>query len=98
MAVRIRLSRTGKKNAPSFRIVAIDSKRPRDGKALEILGHFDPNLNPPKFECKKDRFSYWQSQGAKITTAVEKLLSRSYKFTPYKPETNVKAAEEAKAG
>jgi len=91
MAVKIRLSRTGKKNAPSFRIVAIDSRSPRDGRPLEILGHYNPSTNPPSFAVKKDRIKYWQSVGAQMTEAVKKLLEGTYEYKKY--EGSQKAEE-----
>lgn len=77
MAVKIRLSRVGTTNAPVFRIVAIDSRKKRDGKALEILGTYNPQSDQfIKFE--DERISYWVSQGA-IPTASVKKLQKKYK-------------------
>jgi len=92
MAVKIRLSRTGKKNAPSYRIVAIDSRSPRDGRPLEVLGHYNPSMTPESFSVKKDRVEYWQSVGAQITEAVEALLKGKYKYKKYEP--NLKSEEQ----
>ncbi len=86
MSVKIRLSRTGKKNAPSYRIVAIDSRSPRDGRPLEILGHYNPSMTPPSFSVDKERIEYWRSVGAQTTKAVEKLLRGEYKYEKYKPK------------
>ncbi len=83
MSVKIRLSRTGKRNAPSYRIVAIDSRSPRDGRPLEILGHYNPSMTPESFSVKKDRVEYWQSVGAQMTEAVEALLKGTYKYEKY---------------
>lgn len=83
MAVKIRLTRTGKRNAPSYRIVAIDSRKKRDGAPLEILGHYNPSMNPPSFSIDKKRLKYWQSVGAQMTEAVEKLLKGKYEFKKY---------------
>ena len=94
MAVKIRLSRTGKRNAPSYRIVAVDSRSPRDGRALEILGHYNPSMTPPSFEVKKERLEYWQSVGAQTTEAVEKLLKGEYEYKKY--EGSKKAEEKPK--
>jgi small subunit ribosomal protein S16 len=86
MSVKVRLSRTGKRNAPSYRIVAIDSRSPRDGRPLEILGHYNPSMTPESFAVKKDRIKYWQSVGAQMTAAVEKLLKGEYKYEKYEPK------------
>lgn len=73
MSVKIRLTRTGKANQISYRIVAQDSRAKRDGKFLEILGFYNPHLKP-NINIKKDRFSFWINKGAKPTEAVTKLL------------------------
>ena len=94
MAVKIRLSRTGKRNAPSYRIVAIDSHSPRDGQALEILGHYNPSMTPPSFEIKKDRVEYWQSVGAQLSEAVESLLKGEYMYKKYEPQAKSEEQEQ----
>jgi small subunit ribosomal protein S16 len=83
MAVKIRLKRTGRKNAPSYRIIAIDSRKKRDGRALEELGHYNPSVNPPTFAIKKDRLKYWKSVGAQLSEAVEKLIAGKYEYKKY---------------
>lgn len=75
MAVKIRLTRTGKKHSLTFRIVAVDSRVKRDGKFIEILGFFNPNRKPAEISIKKDRLEYWLAQGAIPTKAVTKLAS-----------------------
>lgn len=72
MAVKIRLSRIGKKNAPIFRIVAIDSRNKRDGKALENLGTYNP-VNGSFITFNPERIEYWMSKGAIMTDSVVKL-------------------------
>lgn len=74
MAVKIRLSRLGKKDKPSYRIVAIDSKNKRDGKVLEVLGLYDPTLNPPSVNVDKKRLEYWLGVGAVPSEVIQKLL------------------------
>lgn len=86
MAVRIRLTRTGKRNRPSFRLVAADSRSARDGKALEVLGSFDPWEKPPRIIIKKDRVAHYIKNGAQTTEAAQKLIDGKYKFTPYEPK------------
>jgi len=81
--LKIRLSKTGAKNAPSYRIVAIDSRRARDSKALEILGFYDPSHHPEKLEIKKDRVKHWKGVGAQTSKAVDKLMAGKYKYTKY---------------
>ena len=72
--VKIRLRRVGAKKQPSYRIVAADSRAPRDGRFIEILGHYNPRTDPKTIEIKEDRVRYWLSQGAQPTEAVERLL------------------------
>jgi len=77
MAVKLRLTRTGKTKQPSYRIVAADSRAPRDGDFLEILGHYNPRQEPSVVEVKNDRAVYWLSKGAQPTERVQKLLEIS---------------------
>ena len=70
MAVRIRLKRTGAKNAPAFRIVVADSRSPRDGKFIEELGSYDPKRKGQNFNLKLDRAQFWVRQGAQPSDTV----------------------------
>lgn len=74
MAVRIRLSRVGATKRPSYRVVAIDSRRPRDGRALEILGFYDPLTKPATVQIDADRFAAWVGKGALPSDTVAKLI------------------------
>ncbi|RMH59379.1 MAG: 30S ribosomal protein S16 [Candidatus Hydrogenedentota bacterium] len=78
MSVRIRLKRIGKKKQPVYRIVVADSKSPRDGKSIEILGTYDPG---PKggIRVKWDRTEHWLGKGAHPTETVKNLLRRARK-------------------
>lgn len=82
--VKIRLTRIGRKNAPAFRIVAKTERSKRDGKSLEILGHYNPSQNPTKFEYNKERYNHWISQGAQASDTVKKLIKDTYTFYKYK--------------
>jgi small subunit ribosomal protein S16 len=79
MAVKIRLSRIGKKNAPVFRIVAIDSRSARDGAPLEVLGTYNP-INQQIVQFHEDRIQYWVSTGAQVSDTVKKI-HKLYKST-----------------
>lgn len=69
----IRLQRIGKKNDPSFRVVATDSKRgPKSGNNVEVLGSYNPHINVT--QIKEDRVKYWMSKGAKVSDTVHNLL------------------------
>ncbi len=77
LAVRIRLSRVGKKHEAIFRMIAADSRNSRDGKFIEILGQYDPRQNPPKIILKEDRILYWHKMGAKPTTSSYSLIKKA---------------------
>ncbi|KAM7276616.1 hypothetical protein ACFE04_018482 [Oxalis oulophora] len=82
MAVKIRFARFGCKHRPFYRIVVADSKSNRDGKNIEVVGHYNPLPGPNEDEIKKmalqyDRIQYWLSVGAQPTDAVERLLFRA---------------------
>lgn len=68
--------RVGSKKNPIYRIVAADSRSPRDGKFLEILGSYDPRRKPHLLEVDKERVNHWFKNGAIPTNRVEKLLSK----------------------
>lgn len=74
--VKIRLSRTGKRNAPSYRIVVVDSRVKRDGRVIEKLGFYDPKTKPTTIKFNQKRLDYWLSQGAQMTTVVKKLTQK----------------------
>ncbi|MBL7076687.1 MAG: 30S ribosomal protein S16 [Kiritimatiellae bacterium] len=76
MAVKIRLTRTGARNAAAFRVVAADSRSPRDGRFLEILGWYDPKLDDANCDLKLDRIEYWKSQGAEVSDTVKSLVKQ----------------------
>lgn len=72
MAVKIRLARIGKKNVPVYRIVAIDSRKKRDGAFLENLGTYDP-IKGSLVQFHEERLQDWVSKGAVVTDAVKKI-------------------------
>lgn len=79
MAVRIRLKKTGRRHQPAFRIVAADARAKRDGKVLEILGHYDPLAADAdkQVAIKRERVAYWLSVGAQPTDTVAGILKRA---------------------
>lgn len=79
MAVRLRLTRTGGKNEICYRLVAVDSRAPRDGRFLENLGWYDPKKSGVNFEFKLDRVDYWSGKGALPSETVKSLLRRARK-------------------
>lgn len=72
--LRIRLSRTGAKKQPSYRIVVSDIKFKRDGRIVERIGHYNPRTEPLEYKIDEDRALYWLSVGAQPSDAVERLL------------------------
>lgn len=71
--VKIRLTQTGTKNRKTYRLVAIEEGKRRDGRAIEILGFYNPLVKPAQINIKRDRVDYWLSVGAQLTPAAEKL-------------------------
>ncbi|WP_310599292.1 30S ribosomal protein S16 [Desulfobulbus sp.] len=77
MAVRIRLTRKGRKKQPFYRIVVADSEAPRDGKFLDIVGTYDPMQNPAAITIDNEKLAVWMKKGAKPTETVESLIKKS---------------------
>ncbi len=82
MAVKLRLTRRGAKKKPFYRIVAADTEAPRDGRFLEIVGTYDPNLDPAVVVLHDDKLNYWLDQGALPTATVANLIKKVRKATP----------------
>jgi len=79
MAVRLRLKRMGRRNRAFYRLSAMDSRRPRDGKIIEELGYYDPLAADPnkRLNLKRERIEYWLSVGAIPSETVRNLLKQS---------------------
>lgn len=77
MAVRIRLRRTGRKNAPTFRIVVTDGRKPREGEYLETIGQYAPRAGKDAVNLVVDRAHYWLDKGALPSDTVRSLLRRA---------------------
>ncbi|MBW1849987.1 MAG: 30S ribosomal protein S16 [Deltaproteobacteria bacterium] len=82
MAVRIRLTRMGAKKKPFYRIVAADSEAPRDGKFIEILGHYDPMKDPVVIKVDEDKVNSWMQKGARVSESVKSLLKKQGMLMP----------------
>ena len=74
MAVKLRLVRTGKRKQPTYRLVAADSRSPRNGRFIEIIGTYEPRQEPSRINIDNERAIHWLRNGAKPTERVEKLL------------------------
>ena len=77
MAVKIRMQRFGAKKRPYYRIVAADTRAPRDGRYLEQVGTYDPMQNPAVIGFKADRLEHWLSVGAQPSDTVASLIRRA---------------------
>ena len=75
MAVSIRLRRTGTVKRPTYRVVVTDSRSPRDGRFIEILGHYNPLTQPPTVKIDRARVQEWMAKGAQPSNTVKRLLS-----------------------
>jgi len=74
MAVKIRLTRMGKKKAPFYRIIVADSRSPRDGRFIEEIGTYDPNHDPSEFKVNEEAAKKWLANGAQPTGGVSKIF------------------------
>jgi small subunit ribosomal protein S16 len=110
VAVKIRLARTGAKKAPYYRVVVADSRARRDGRFIEILGRYNPRVQPSLVELDTDKVRAWVGKGAQMSETVEKLLAiaegtkeapvaeqKVSKKAEAKAEAEAKAAEAAAA-
>jgi small subunit ribosomal protein S16 len=74
MAVRMRLTRVGSKKNPIYRVVVADSRSPRDGRFIEIVGRYNPQTEPSTIDFDEDRVKEWLSKGAQPSYTVSRLL------------------------
>jgi small subunit ribosomal protein S16 len=100
VAVKLRLMRMGKKKQPTYRIVAADSRSPRDGRFIEIVGTYDPRAEPSVIKVDNERAVHWLRHGAQPTERVQKLLQIVGAWDEFKgnaPATPAAAPAEAPA-
>lgn len=95
MAVRLRLTRRGKKKQPTYRVVAADSRSPRDGRFIEIIGFYDPRQEPSEIRIDNDKAVKWLRVGAQPSERVRKLLDVSGAWAEFKGEPLPAAAAKA---
>jgi len=84
MPVKIRLTRMGKKKQPSYRVVVVDSRKPRDGAYIEQIGRYDPRAEPSLVEIDNERALDWLQKGAQPTERARKLLEISGAWTRFR--------------
>ena len=97
MAVKIRLARAGAKKAPFYRIVAADSRSPRDGRFIEILGRYNPRVEPSYIELDVERTESWLGKGAQMTETVAKLYEIAKNPDAEAPVKDAKLSKKAQA-
>jgi small subunit ribosomal protein S16 len=72
----IRLSRTGARKQPQYRVVVIEKERARNGRPVEVVGTYNPRTDPASIELKRERIDYWVSKGAKMSDRVGKIVAK----------------------
>ena len=72
----IRLSRTGARKQPHYRVVVIEKERARNGRPVEVVGTYNPRTSPASIELKRESIDYWVSKGAKMSDRVSKIVSK----------------------
>ena len=97
MAVKLRLMRMGKKKQPTYRVVAADSRKARNGRIIEAVGFYDPRRDPSVIEIDNEKAVGWLRNGAQPTERVEKLLKISGAWDEFKGQPATPKAEEAPA-
>lgn len=83
MAAKIRLKKVGRKGQPSYRVVVLDGRKPRDAKVVADLGHYDPKTEPATFQINNEVALKWLCDGAKATKAARDILSKSGVMAAY---------------
>jgi len=73
----IRLARFGAKKKPFYRLVVIEKERARNGRSIEVVGHYNPLTSPAKVDLKHERIDYWTKNGAQLSDTVERLLKNN---------------------
>ena len=97
--VKIRLRRIGTRNKPIYRMVVADEQSPRDGKFIEIIGHYNPLTEPPTFVVNEEKALKWLKFGAQPTSTALRLLTKVGVIEKFKPvaEKKVRATKPKKA-
>lgn len=83
--LRIRLRRVGAKKQPSYRLVVADSRSPRDGAFVEVIGHYDPMTDPETVTINEERATHWLQQGAQPSETTARLLKKAGILEKSKP-------------
>jgi small subunit ribosomal protein S16 len=78
----IRLARFGAKKKPFYRVVVIDKERARNGRSLEVVGHYNPLAKPAQIDLKHERIDYWTKNGAQLSDTVKRLVENNPAAVP----------------
>lgn len=93
----IRLARAGAKKKPSYRVVVINKRNARDGKNIEIVGHYNPTRDPIELSLQSERINHWLNQGAQASVTVRRLIAYKEKGGPtWKPTAGASTPADAK--
>ena len=90
MAVKLRLMRMGKTKQPTYRVVAADTRSPRDGRFIEIVGTYEPRSEPSVVKIDNDKAVRWLAKGAQPTETVQKLLVISGAWAEFRSDAGAK--------
>jgi small subunit ribosomal protein S16 len=96
VSVKIRLTRVGKTKQPSYRVVVTDSRSPRDGRFIEVIGSYEPRSEPSKIVVDSEKALHWLRQGAQPTERVVKLLKIDGCWDTFAAEKSAKPAKPAR--
>ena len=83
----IRLRRAGSKNRPFFRVVVTEAKSARDGRFVEVIGHYNPRTQPEKLELDRERLAHWMKAGALPSDTIRTLVDRLPPAAPAADDT-----------
>jgi len=73
--IKIRLARSGTKQKPAYRLIALDSHKKNQTRILDVVGFYDPKTKPTTLKIDKEKLAYWQKQGAQLATGVQKIIN-----------------------
>ncbi|MBU0534766.1 MAG: 30S ribosomal protein S16 [Patescibacteria group bacterium] len=93
MSVTIRLARIGRKNLPAYKVVVSNTRDKRNGRFVDLIGHFNPSVTPQEFKYDKEKFEKWVKNGALVTKSVQKLIDGKYEYLKYTPKQVTKKAQ-----
>ena len=96
MSVTIRLARIGRKNSPAFKIVVSNTRDKRNGRYVDVLGHYNPSVKPVDFAFDEEKYIDWKHKGALSTKAVEALRDGTYEHISYNPNVTEETGKDAK--